>query len=75
MGRKNKINLRELVYEFEKENIWNDAEFDEKLTEQLQIDNFNKFEKIKHKQKHDDSDIGSFQFRKKKLNHTKRGQK
>jgi len=72
---KSRINLRELVCEFEKENIWNDEEFNEKLTEQLKIDNFNKFEKIRHKQKHDDSEIGKFQFRKKKLNHPKRGQK
>lgn len=42
---------------------------------ELETEDYDKFEKIKHKQKHDDSDIGSFQFRKKKLNHIKRDQK
>jgi len=70
MSRK-KLNLRSLINE---KNIRYKMISGE-LPEEFETDELENFQKIKHKPKHSNSEIGEFQLRKKKLNHTKRGKK
>ena len=70
MARK-KVNLKDLI----NETHINYKIMCGELGDDFETEEFDKFEKIKPKIKHTNSEIGEYQFRKKKLNHTKRGQK
>jgi len=66
MARK-KLNLKNLI---------NEEHINYKIMcGELETEDYDRFEKIKHKQRHNNSEVGEFQYRKKKLNHIKRGQK
>ncbi len=66
MARK-KLNLKNLI---------NEEHINYKIMcGELETEDYDMFEKIKPKPRHDNSEIGEYQFRKKKLNHTKRGRK